>query len=102
MSDLARCMCGEIPESLDINGLGVKHSEATCRECGEWTIEFRLNYHTDPKEAAKLASEAWNEAPRDSDKYLREALIRKLEDVQNTDKDSVTDAISALILELSV
>jgi hypothetical protein len=65
--DLKRCGCGEIPERLVIEdaGQGGKYANALGSCCGEWMIEFRVNYeklHGD--EAMRLAVEAWNYARR--------------------------------------
>ena len=65
MDDLAKCPCGKIPPSLDIqeNGQGGKYMLVSPGCCGEWMIEFRANYTTGG-EAMERAIFAWNSAPR--------------------------------------
>jgi hypothetical protein len=72
MSDeLKPCPCGKIPKELGITdaGQGGKWAQVMGDCCGEWTIEFRTMYEAlDSSECMKLATDAWNEAPRANDK----------------------------------
>ena len=67
MSNLKRCPCGKIPESVDIYDAcqGGKWAFVTGSCCDEWHIEFRAEYKAiDSDECMVLAIEAWNDAPR--------------------------------------
>jgi len=65
MSELRKCACGAVPETLSIMEGGCsKYAWCACRVCGEWSIEFRTGYTQDLDELKKLAAEAWNKAPR--------------------------------------
>lgn len=67
MVELARCPCGEIPDSLGIisDQDRPKWANVTGNCCSEWEIEFRANYcPTDSEECMQLAIAAWNNAPR--------------------------------------
>ena len=64
---LAACPCGRIPTSLQLTYVdqGGKWVSATGDCCGEWSIEFRTQYAAlDSEECKKLATKAWNSAPR--------------------------------------
>ena len=66
MKDLKPCPCGSKPDKLGIStGSTGRWAYCFCPECGDWAIEFRLNY-VDPgsSEAQQFAIEAWNKAPR--------------------------------------
>ena len=64
---IAPCPCGKVPSKLHITG---EHSRAKWAEvcgdcCGEWSIEFRNQYHElGGLESERLALSAWNAAPR--------------------------------------
>ena len=63
---LAACPCGVVPLQLSICPEGSGKWARVCGDCcGEWEIEFRLNYcaPTFP-EGIELAQLAWNSAPR--------------------------------------
>jgi len=59
------CPCGKTPDVLSITDAnqGGKWACVSCDKCGEWTIEFRTQYCIG-EELVRLATEAWNEAPR--------------------------------------
>ena len=69
MKELKRCPCGEIPEELiiifydDSDTWGHVYSEC----CAQWEVEFRNNGAAGDK-SYELAVEAWNEAPRATDR----------------------------------
>ena len=74
MSDLLPCPCGKTPTQLNFYG-AVKQTKwamiaTDC--CGDWLVEFKNGYSTDPAESMAKAVAAWNEAPRD--KRIIEAL----------------------------
>lgn len=69
MINLKKCPCGKTPTKLI-----VEPQESTCGKwgyvsgdcCGEWMIEFRLDYHEyDSIEATERAMLSWNCAPRE-------------------------------------
>lgn len=64
--EFKRCPCGQIPPSLVVvEGETSKWAYVSPGCCGEWYIEFRINYNHPKSQAAhKLAVEAWNDAPR--------------------------------------
>jgi len=67
MSDLLCCPCGRVISEIFIDdaGQGGKWAWVSGDCCGEWSIEFSTQYHAlDSDECKKLATEAWNEAPR--------------------------------------
>lgn len=67
MVDLKRCPCGQDPKDVSIYNpnQGGKWASVVPDCCGEWMVEFRLNYEDpDSSEAKQLAVEAWNNAPR--------------------------------------
>lgn len=70
MEELKKCGCGEIPEGLQVAHTATSKwawVSGTC--CGEWSIEFRTNYHDiESDECMKLAMQAWNLAPRKDEK----------------------------------
>jgi len=63
---LKKCGCGKIPKGLSIITSSGGKWAFTCGDCcGEWFIEFRLDYNDiDSEEANALAVKWWNEAPR--------------------------------------
>lgn len=67
MSELKKCPCGEIPDSLHIIDTGnrSKYADAMCDKCGEWKIEFRTkSLSLDSKTCEQLANDSWNDATR--------------------------------------
>lgn len=62
---LLPCPCGKVPDHLSLsdNGQSGKWAQATCPDCGEWSIEFRTDYKP-LSECQGRALEAWNAAPR--------------------------------------
>lgn len=65
--ELKPCPCGEIPNELYVTdaGQGGKWAYVYGDCCSTWEIEFRTEYNAlDSKECMKLATGAWNEAPR--------------------------------------
>ena len=73
------CPCGRPIDNLLISegGDSGKYGFVSGDCCGEWNIEFRLNYeHILSKQAKESALKAWNNAPRD---ILKGNLIRDLE-----------------------
>jgi len=67
MTALARCPCGQTPESLHLAdaGQGGKYALVCGSCCDEWLIEFRTNYKPiDSGECLALATVAWNSASR--------------------------------------
>jgi hypothetical protein len=62
---LAPCPCGVVPENLLIEmPERAKYGRTMGDCCGEWSVEFRNGYTTDPNLTTERARRAWNEAPR--------------------------------------
>jgi len=63
---LKRCPCGEVPASLEMidTGQGFKWMNVVGTCCGQWSLEFRADYHPDPDNRMPLAIECWNSADR--------------------------------------
>jgi hypothetical protein len=61
-----KCPCGQIPDHLIIvDGECAKWAYVSGSCCNEWKVEFRTQYFAlDSDECLKLATEAWQEAPR--------------------------------------
>jgi len=65
MTTLKQCPCGEVPDSLHVECPSrAKWGTVSGACCSEWAIEFRNQYETDPDKILKLATKAWNAAPR--------------------------------------
>lgn len=65
--ELKPCPCGKTPTALDLMDTrqGSKWANATCNQCGEWSIEFRTRYFAlDSTDCMRQAVKYWNEAPR--------------------------------------
>ena len=64
MTELARCPCGAIPDSLYItDGETFRWRYVSANCCNEWIIETRVNAATD-EECKSICEKAWNAAPR--------------------------------------
>lgn len=71
-TNILRCPCGKIPESLCItsSGSSTKWASVYGSCCDEWMVEFKSNYHDhDSAECIALAISAWNDAPRYNDDW---------------------------------
>lgn len=67
MQNLKPCPCGQIPKSVSIADNGSKWAYVSGDCCGEWSVEFRTQYHRiDTDKCMALAVEAWNAAGRSS------------------------------------
>ena len=65
---LKKCPCGEVLSALIVfcqpgDKLGTACGDGPC--CGEWIVEFRNQYETDPAKILETAIKAWNAAPRE-------------------------------------
>jgi hypothetical protein len=64
MTELARCPCVEIPDSLFItDGATYRWRHVSGQCCNEWIIEVRVGSATG-EEAETICEKAWNSAPR--------------------------------------
>lgn len=67
MSELKRCPCGQIPESLcvDEGAAGGKYAVVSGNCCNEWSVEFRTGFHDiGSDKCIEEAIKEWNEAKR--------------------------------------
>lgn len=65
MSELARCPCGKVPESLHIqDGSTYRWRYVTGNCCGEWILEARVSPLEDGETEESRCEKWWNSAPR--------------------------------------
>ena len=82
---LKPCPCGAVPILLNVNSDGGKWAYVSGDCCGQWEIEFRLQYaKADSDEANRRAAAAWNDAPRDA------ALTARAENAEAGLREAVT------------
>jgi hypothetical protein len=61
----ARCACGQVPAELAINlPTNSKYGHVAGNCCGDWILEFKAGYPKSNEHLVKIATDAWNAAPR--------------------------------------